>query len=36
MPLAEGRGACGNKLVCPYHAWTYDTEGKVIGAGHMG
>lgn len=36
MPLVEGRGSCGNKLVCPYHAWTYDTEGKVIGAGHMG
>jgi phenylpropionate dioxygenase-like ring-hydroxylating dioxygenase large terminal subunit len=36
MPLAEGRGSCGNKLVCPYHAWTYDTEGHVIGAGHMG
>ncbi|MFT3986029.1 aromatic ring-hydroxylating oxygenase subunit alpha [Aestuariivirga sp.] len=36
MPLVEGRGSCGNKMVCPYHAWTYDTEGKVIGAGHMG
>ena len=36
MPLAEGRGSCGRKLVCPYHAWTYDTQGKVIGAGHMG
>ena len=35
MPLAEGRGSCGRKLVCPYHAWTYDTQGKVIGAGHM-
>lgn len=36
MPLVEGRGSCGNKMICPYHAWTYDTEGKVIGAGHMG
>lgn len=36
MPLVEGRGSCGRKLVCPYHAWTYDTQGKVIGAGHMG
>ena len=36
MPLAEGRGSCGRKLVCPYHAWTYDPQGKVIGAGHMG
>ena len=36
MPLVEGRGSCGRKLVCPYHAWTYDPQGKVIGAGHMG
>lgn len=36
MPLVEGAGHCGRKIVCPYHAWTYDTEGKVIGAGHMG
>jgi len=36
MPLVEGRGSCGRKMVCPYHAWTYDTQGKVIGAGHMG
>ena len=36
MPLLDGRGSCGKKIVCPYHAWTYDTEGKVIGAGHMG
>lgn len=36
MPLVEGRGGCGTRIVCPYHAWTYDTQGKVIGAGHMG
>lgn len=36
MPLVEGHGSCGRKLVCPYHAWTYDTQGKVVGAGHMG
>jgi len=30
-PVAEG---CGNAraFVCPYHAWTYDSQGKLIGA----
>lgn len=36
MQLLDGAGTCRNKIVCPYHAWTYDTEGHVIGAGHMG
>jgi choline monooxygenase len=36
MPLLEGAGSCTGKIVCPYHAWTYNTEGNVIGAGHMG
>ena len=36
MPLVEGAGNCGNKIVCPYHAWTCGIDGKVIGAGHMG
>lgn len=30
-PLVEGRGS-KNRLVCPYHAWTYDLTGKLIGA----
>ena len=34
MHLLEGRGRCG-RIVCPYHAWTYDLEGRLIGAGHM-
>ncbi len=35
MTLLRDRGKC-RKIVCPYHAWTYDIEGKVIGAGYMG
>ena len=30
MKLAEGRG-CAPKIVCPYHAWTYDDQGKLVG-----
>jgi phenylpropionate dioxygenase-like ring-hydroxylating dioxygenase large terminal subunit len=32
--LVEGQGHC-RRLVCPYHAWTYDLEGRVVGAPHM-
>jgi len=35
MTLVEGHG-CATRITCPYHGWTYDTDGKVIGAGHMG
>lgn len=35
MPLLAGRGN-SRRITCPYHAWTYDLDGKVIGAGHMG
>jgi len=35
MRLAEGRGNC-RRLICPYHAWTYGLDGRLIGAGHMG
>ena len=30
-PLVEGQGQ-KQRLVCPYHAWTYDLTGRLIGA----
>ncbi len=32
--LLEGKGAC-RAIVCPYHAWTYDLEGHLVGAPGM-
>ncbi len=32
--LVEGKGNC-RRLVCPYHAWTYSLEGKLMGAPSM-
>ena len=33
--LAEGAGNCGTRLACPYHAWTYDLQGRLRGAPEM-
>ncbi len=36
MQLLEGKGACPNqRIVCPYHAWTYDIQGQLVAAPHM-
>jgi phenylpropionate dioxygenase-like ring-hydroxylating dioxygenase large terminal subunit len=34
MRLLDGRGNCA-RIVCPYHAWTYDIDGRLLGAPHM-
>jgi len=34
MRLLDGRGN-RRRIVCPYHAWTYETNGRLIGAPHM-
>jgi len=35
MRIAEGRGNCNGRLTCPYHAWTYNLQGRLVGASHM-
>src|SRR5512134_3982296 len=31
-PLVDApRGSAGRRLVCKYHAWTYDLEGRLLG-----
>jgi phenylpropionate dioxygenase-like ring-hydroxylating dioxygenase large terminal subunit len=34
MPLLEGRGTI-RRAVCPYHAWSYDLQGRLVGAAYM-
>ena len=32
---SEAAGTLAGSIQCPYHAWTYDFEGRLIGAPHM-
>ncbi|MEM7124434.1 MAG: aromatic ring-hydroxylating dioxygenase subunit alpha [Pseudomonadota bacterium] len=34
MRLLDGSGSC-RRIVCPYHAWTYDIDGQLVAVKHM-
>ncbi|MEA2999346.1 MAG: hypothetical protein QOK17_1179 [Sphingomonadales bacterium] len=34
--LVGGGGGCAKRLTCPYHAWTYALDGRLIGVPHKG
>ncbi len=33
--MLRGRGNTGSNVVCPLHRWTYDLDGRLIGAPHF-
>jgi Rieske 2Fe-2S family protein len=34
--LQQASGIAGGTLMCPYHRWTYDLDGRVLGCGATG
>ncbi len=34
--MTETEGQVRKRIQCPYHAWSYDLEGKLVAAPHMG
>ncbi|HEY0413012.1 MAG TPA: aromatic ring-hydroxylating dioxygenase subunit alpha [Allosphingosinicella sp.] len=34
--LVSGEAGCARRLTCPYHAWTYALDGRLIGVPHKG
>lgn len=33
--LVEAASSCSKRIICPYHAWTFDLDGRLVGAPHM-
>jgi len=29
--LVDGQAGCSKRLICPYHAWTYAADGRLVG-----
>jgi phenylpropionate dioxygenase-like ring-hydroxylating dioxygenase large terminal subunit len=32
--LVDGNGGCSKVLTCPYHAWSYSRDGRLVGVPH--